>query len=396
MGEEFYSMRLTEFFKKNNMNRLDEMVVRYKTDQAYNSLHVVAFKQFIWIFAYNDENMAEVETDMKKITGATDENEYRERPDILLGAFDGTTFHVDISDEMSMHPTISTYIKKVAQYLGADNVEATDTILVGDKEIENTVDLATYEVGKGVPEYAYHGTNTKALPGIMKFGLDPNRGTGNWESGTVGKFSLNFLTVRKTTAMGHAESSARKQKGAPVLLQVKIPDKNNIGPDFDVAMATGLNPELADIVGFSNSQAWHQPHEYQKEQQALILAKSGQNIWKQTGIFSYRGRIPANHIVGIWADLSGELNAQDIYGDAMYEFDDMEEFYAAYELYQDYGYWHPEMEEEIEAMRAEEEDDDFEESVGSSQAGAGDDSSEYEEFVLQWGQPDMPHGNLHY
>ncbi len=388
-------MRFLEFVKKIDMTRLDELQIRYKSD---NTTHwdFIAHRQFIWLFDHSDQD--EIEDDVEQLTGATIENA-RERPDIVAGTFDGTNLWL-YDQESGHHPQVSAYIRKVAQTLGASNVS--HSAYVGGQEEEREFEYDFYQIGKGVPDVALHGTNTSEIRSLLRFGLDPSRGTGNWETTDfgdegVGKFELNFLTVRPASAMFHANRSAARQGGAPIILHVKIPDKNQIGPDFDVAKATGLSDELADVLGFTGSYRWEPDKDWESEQQAVIAAKSGQNLWKHAGLFSYRGRIPANHIVGIEADFSGDdYEPEDIYGSQMHDFgNDFEAFWRAFELYQDYGYWHEDLEMELEAMRDEEEEDEdeeYDESVGGSQAGAGDDSAEYEEFVTPWEQPESGHG----
>lgn len=357
-------MRLIELLEK---TRLDELRIRYKSE-AGGDLSFVAHRDNIWLFDYSEEG--EVEDDIMQLTGVRSVDDVRERPDILSGSFDGRTLNVN-DLETGMDPRVSTYIKKVAQFLGAEKVEQYQThYSAKDEELDFSQEYWVHQIGQRVPDEALHGTNTTALPSIMRFGLDPKRGTGNWEEQqggvSVGKFELIFLSVRPATAMFHAEGSAQKQGGAPVILRVKIPDKDQVGPDYDVAMATGLDPDLADILGFSGSAGWHEQlrQDYVTDQQKLILAKSGQKVWQQSGIFSYRGRIPASHITGIEADLSGEeglIDTDAAYGGPMYDFGtDMEEFRKAYELYQDHGYWYPDMEAELEAMRDEEEDEEDE------------------------------------
>lgn len=348
-------MRLIQFFET---TRLDELFLRHRPlEEVDDNVQVVAHRQNVWLFSYEEEG--ELEDEIYQMTGASGYEEARERPDIITGSFDGNTLWVDTSIETGMDPRVSTYIRKLAQFIGASNVtmsQRSGAELEDDEEVE----LYMHEIGKGAPDMAFHGTHTGALPDIVRFGLDPQRGTGNWES-EVGRFEMNFLTVRYDTAMFHAKGSAEKNNQAPVIIQVRIPDKNQVGPDYDVALATGLDPELGDKLGFTGSQGWANQMQWSGHQQKEVMARSGQKIWQHSGIFSYRGRIPASFIVGIQADLSGEeglFDPEEVYGAPMYDFGtDMEEFREAFALYRDHGYWYPDMEAELAELEDEEDED---------------------------------------
>lgn len=358
-------MKLIEFLKQVNEARLDEMVIRYR-EGGSDHPSVIAYQQFIWIVDDMFTVKPEVAKDIEEKTGSPPDD-LRDRPDVLTGTFQDGELYVD-DKELGLDPRVSSYIKKVAQFLGATSVWSGEYSEYGGDYEGQDIELEMHQVGRGVPDVALHGTNTGAIANILKYGLDPTRGTGNWEISEygqppVGKFDINFLTVRYNSALYHAYESARKQGhgAAPVVLIVKIPDKDQIGPDYDVAMAMGLNSELADIMGFSGSPAWHQTAEWMSAQQKLILARSGQNMWKQAGVFSYRGRIPASFIVGIEADFSGpEHVSTDLYdGEPMYNFgNDFDEFRSALETYNEFEYWYPGMEEELEEMRREDEEDE--------------------------------------
>jgi len=361
-------MKLIEFLKQVNEARLDEMVIRYREPNVHNA-QVVAYKQFIWIVGDLDKVEPEVAKDIEEKTGS--EPKYlHDRPDILTGMLQDDELYVD-EKEVGLDPRVSSYIRKVAQFLGVTSVRSEEYSEYGGDYEGQDIELEMHQVGRGVPDIALHGTNTSAIRGILKYGLDPTRGTGNWETGSyggppVGKFDINFLTVRYNSALHHAYESARKsgRGAAPIVLVVKIPDKDQIGPDYDVAMAMGINPELADIMGYSGSPAWQTASRWISDQQKLILAKSGQNMWKHAGVFSYRGRIPASFIVGIEADFSGEdFVSTDLYdGKPMYDFGtDFDEFLSALEIYHDIGYWYPGLEDELEEMRREDEEEDEEE-----------------------------------
>ncbi len=82
MGTGVLKMRLLEFYKKIDMSRLDELMIRFKSEGT-NSWFVVAHKQFIWM--YDSGDIDQVEEDIEKLTGATDEDDVRERPDIISG-----------------------------------------------------------------------------------------------------------------------------------------------------------------------------------------------------------------------------------------------------------------------------------------------------------------------
>ena len=344
-------MRLIQFLEE---TRLDEMTIRYKSPETTN-YQVVAFRDLIWLLDYNDLEDPEIMTDLMDNTGLEEHQldsitDYR--PDIFVAQFSDGEDSLWISSDIlgARDPRVSQYVRKVARALGASSVQGED---MGYDEGERPWSVDVTNVPQGFPDTMMHGTDATKLPGILRFGLDPGRSESNWaEIGIEDWQDLVFLTVKPNTADFHARRSAGKNHSAPVVLTVKIPDKNLIGPDFDVASAVG--PEvLADVLGFSGWQSW----ERDEEQRQQVLQHSGPKVWKEAGIYSYKGRIPASHIIKVEADLSGELGTpEDDTG--YYEFETMEEFSRAWELFSDYGYWHPGMEEELEDYEDEEEEDE--------------------------------------
>jgi hypothetical protein len=193
-----------------------------------------------------------------------------------------------------------------------------------------------------LPDVLYHGTHTGVLPSILKTGLNPDSYESNWPE--VGKFDLLFFTSKFEEAAFQANRSADKNHTQPIVLQVRIPDKDQVTWDYDMA-ALYANPEEnpdLDTHGFTASPSFHD--QAGRGGQGIQSANPGTNFMTATGTVGYKKRIPAKFIVGVnvadgWG--AGDMGGMNEEGSAI-ESDDnymtMDELKASMERIDDYGY----------------------------------------------------------
>ena len=354
-------MRLIEFWTRVDMSRLDELFIRYRTPGTHDDYHLIAHRENIWLYNREDMDNEQLVADIQQRTGLAGEDlddlsqEAVERGDAIVGIYhasQGKFWHQGDPGMMTHNPAVSQYFKKLVNFLGVEVVSGNRFSGMDDVE----VDTYQHEMQGKIPEEMYHGTNTGDIPGIMKTGLTPDAGDGNWEN--IKFYDLVFITQDFYNAKFHAERQAKDLgKGAPVILKLKVPDPARIVPDFDMMTAMGGgNEETADELTYSGIVDYDAEWKV-KQRDAIARNNPGSDLTMISGIVGYKGRIPANHITEIHAALAGEMGDPDNLD--YHEFNSWKEFDEALNIYQDYGYWYPGIEQELEDMRAEEEDEDY-------------------------------------
>ena len=353
-------MRLIEFWTRVDMTRLDELFIRYKTPGVHTDYHLIAHRENIWLYNREDMDNEQLVADIQQRTGLTGDDlddlsqQATDRGDLITGVYHasrGEFWHQGDPGYMTHNPVASQYFKKLIAFLGVDVVQGNRFTGMDDTEVETM----RHEMEGRIPDEMYHGTNTDAIPRISKLGLAPGEGEGNWDE--VGQFEdMVFLTQDYYNAKFHAERQSRELgKGAPVILKVKIPDRTKIVPDFDMATQMGGKAEEVDELGYSGANMFYDKHVVDKRDE-LAKYNPGSDLTMISGIVGYKGRIPANHITEIHAALAGEMGDPDNLD--YHEFNSWKEFDEALNIYQDYGYWYPGIEEEFRDEE-EQEDEDY-------------------------------------
>ncbi len=339
------------------MKRLDELFIRYRTPGEHDDYHVIAHRENIWLYTADDTDNEQLITDIQQRTGLTGDDldrlsrEATARGDLITGIYHASRnefWHQDDTGAITHNPAVSQYFKKLMQYLGVD--EVTGERLNGiDSE---NVSVIQHEMHGKIPEKMHHGTNTGAMPNILKFGLAPGKGEGNWQE--VGTFyDVVFLTEDFYNAKFHAERQAANIKNvAPVVLEIKIPDPTKIVPDFDVQTQLGGNTKKADELGYTGSRHYNADH-VMRSRETVAKHNPGSDLSMISGIIAYQGRIPASYITTIYADLSGEMGDPD--NPDYTEFEDITDFVEALDIYQDYGYWYWGLQDEFQDEEEEDE-----------------------------------------
>jgi len=360
--------------------RLDELRVRYKSPGEHDQYDVVAHRGNVWLVGNNDKNNTEVAQDIYKQSGGPDPEEggyisYEERPDIITATYDFNSDSLWMNDaEMGHHPRASLELKKLANMLGVDSINGNRFLGMVDQEAQHY----GYEMEGRVPDELYHGTDTGALPEILKLGLIPARGEANWSN--VGQFDLVFLAADWHKAAFHAVRQQHEERGAPVVLNVKVPDRSKIQPDFDAMVTLGSDDdERADTLGYSGAHGYKPMWGADSRKDIAKHNVGADNLPLISGVVGYDGRIPPSHILSVEVDLRGDMG--DVDEPEFTSFDmpgELAELRDALELYNDFGYWYPGMRDELEDQEEEdmyEDDRDHAEALQQTgfwgQAGAG-------------------------
>lgn len=321
---------------------LNEMIIR-TNNRLTNSNIILAHGANIWIFDYDGGFSKSAIKEITKetgLTGFTDANELmseaENRPDLLVASYYNGELYVD-GMKASHHASSSVLLKKVAKFLGVDIVNQNNSSYEGD---DVNTPYTTSEMIGDIPNVVYHGTSLKFINQILKTGLRPNDNS-NWEN--VGKFhDLIFLTADINVARFHANKSVDKYKEPAVIIETKIPDRNKIKMDYDVAYTFHGNKNVPN--SYANSLK-KDLNPYQKNKIKKIQKYNPKtDFTKLTGIFAYSGAITPPNFVKIFTNFSDEYLTQD----NAYEFNNLTDFEKALEMYWNFGFYDPEYEPELD------------------------------------------------
>ncbi len=250
---------------------------------------ICAYREHLWMFdemdipediqveildALNLDNISSV-SDLDELK---DILESKNKYDVLLGRIHTKIGGRSELEIIPVHPSFvkdpqsSLTVKKVVKALKIDKVSYSGL----DDEYQDT---PSREVSGEIPTVVYHGTTTKYLGSILKSGLSPGVSKTNYES--VSHQDAVFFTSRLPEAAYHAEHAAMKNDGEPLVLIMRIPDKDKIIPDFDVD-------------AHAEDEAY--PNIYKRQDKSGSIKGKSMTHTKEFGLYGYRGRIPASFI----------------------------------------------------------------------------------------------------
>jgi hypothetical protein len=224
--------------------------------------------------------------------GVDDVHEFLNRmseiaPDVVVGEYYPEARSAVVWSGSEIQPRTSLTVKKLAKELGLDKVvyrHRDEPNYDDDKEIE----YPTNKLVGGMPDVMFHGTNSHALGDIIRFGLDASRGSSKFASRGIHHPEHVFFTAVFQEAIYYAFNAKREDKkkwnNYPIIVEFTIPDKALIHPDYD-----------ADISTTSNR---YFPKFQSQLKRASDMKSTG--ITRETGKWSYKGRIPASFIRWIY------------------------------------------------------------------------------------------------
>jgi len=257
---------------------IKELIVHGDRDDAD---HFVTHREDLWIFPEN-----EFPQDMKlKLNLASDDFEElmdEERQDIIFGSIHGDSLYVYQVGPFIRDPRSSVIIKKIVNQLNLSSVRY--------PVIDHEVQVDRDEILGKIPEVAYHGTSSEYLSKILKLGLKPGETYTNYPllATTEPGFSeLMRNTVYFSTRFDEAEHhatyttdklNATNEPSDPVVIALRIPDKDKLVTDFDV--------EKQIARGDKGSKPF--------------------SATKEVGVYGYRGRVPASFFVKFYVAMNTE------------------------------------------------------------------------------------------
>lgn len=286
---------------------LNEMIVRHNDE---NGDFLVAFKDSIWIVDFDDfQSGEEPWDDFLKAVGEPEDTSFDtisdSRPDVLMGFYNNIDNSLDMFGgprEEKIHPVTSTLIRKVVRQLDIETVNNQSTSDYGEPTYFDSSEIR----GK-LPKFGYHGTSLLRLREILKKGIMPQN-MGNWDA--IHTENAIFFSVDNEIPKFHASRTAQKDLDIPVIIKFEIPDESRIFADYDVTanIYGGSSPYIDKAYQGSRTMT---PNTYDDITQKH---KRPQNLWKNTGVFGYKGRIPPSFFTEFYTTSSApSVDNEDTY-----------------------------------------------------------------------------------
>jgi len=333
-------MRAWELYENQIINELN---VEYRGDTVNDeSFDIIVHRGKIWMYDSSDDNNNEALKksiiDNLKINIERPEDldiedlmahVMEDRPDIIHGQIvDGDDLYLSNHATISKSPRSSKAIKDIVKHFDLSRVMKSDT--TGEKEDV----IHRSEMQGKVPDIAFHGTSSDNIRNILNKGIMPVE-HGNFED--IKFPDLVFVATDRNFVDYHATSQAKAKEATPIVLKLKIPDKNKLVLDFDVAvrMYGSEHPELID-AGYDNiDSSVFNNEEMAKHIQAV---NKGTDLNTEVGVFGYKGRIPANHILEIYIAADADWTVAPDSVEWM-EMDDKSELWKALDMIDAIGYY---------------------------------------------------------
>jgi len=300
---------------------LNEMVVE---KFGSNPSHFIAFRSHLWLYDQLNKDQTEKiyktiisehpSKELEKDTGqgnnwwTMDDHTDLERwvddyiPDAWTGQWSNASKTITPYSPQLSVPS-SPLIKKVCQALGARQIYSSQEYTNGNINWETQKRYTKKDLLGKIGEIAYHGTCTEYFPSIFKNGLFPGESVSNYDN--IQHDEYIFLSSTFAEAEGHAVHTANTVNGNrnknraknrrygeafPMVLQIKIPDRAKIGPDYDADLYSTNDPVFPDFGGEKRSYS----------------SVSNMKTSTHLGLFSYKGRIPSEFIQKYYLRVNGK------------------------------------------------------------------------------------------
>jgi len=298
---------LRKWLKQNNFRKEANIVRKLINKKSMlingepNDSGIIAYKENIWRLSEYEEIDENIRKEINEKLGTKewlDFNDLREeldeleRFDVLIGTLDDGDLYI-YNTTLTMDPKSSVLVKKVTKELKLNNV------YLYAEEIGDEERIPRYIMKGKTIDVAYHGTSTKYLQSILKFGIAPNKEKSNYKD--IEHPDAIFFSSRFLEAKNHATHTATKNGGDPMILEFKIPNKNLLIPDYDVDIKSGESG-IYDYI----------PSRVREDNASNSEMKGSSNsLSREFGIYGYKGRIPSSFIDFYYILMNSDENYEE-------------------------------------------------------------------------------------
>ena len=282
--------------------KLDELMVKDMSGKDTAEKFILAFRQHLFIMDRNNEVIKKVRIALskhpaigrRKFTGDKDRDSEQDSfdflyraaesaADILVGEWYPPEKKLVVWDAQEIIPLTSLQVKKVAKQLGAETVTYRYVDYAGGDEDANR-DISAKKLIGGAPKIMYHGTSTKELKDLLKYGLDPGRGRSRFGKRGIFHPEHIFMEATLEAAMFYADNAVDIDKSEksgwdsfPIVIEFQVPDSDLLVPDFDADVTSGAKP--------------YYHHSNEPHNKTMMKAMG---VSRETGKWGYKGRVPSS------------------------------------------------------------------------------------------------------
>ena len=285
-------------FKEFYLNEM--LIVGKPLDGAY----VVAFDKWIWILSEDDENKQNLFNDIAdklKMDEPQDPDVLEfirgiqeKINDVLIGTINGKNLYLLDYGSFKLDPKSSILVNKVVKQLKLNSASYTEDLDTTETKVPKK------KMTMQIPDVVYHGTSSKYLERIMSIGLRPSEADSNYASQGIYHEDLIFFATRIGEAMHHAVHTAVQKGGIPVILEMRIPDKNLVIADYDVEKMTN---KPTHYVGTGPARNVYSGQSIKQDSDKLS---------KEFGVYGYKGNIKPIFIKNVYVATEPADDVYDI------------------------------------------------------------------------------------
>lgn len=196
--------------------------------------------------------------------------------DIFIGKLlenSNTMYVLNFGDFDGEH---SPYIQQILQTLKIKHV------ITGGYIGSEGVKFITNDEIKKLPDTGFHGTSSKYLTSILKFGIETDKPS-NWKN--IQHVKYIFFSTKSIRSLFHAQRISKFQNSTPIIIEFRIPNKDHITQDFDIEKYTGVNQIYTKVKSDIPKKA---------------ISNKPMSLSKNLGIYAYIGDILPQYIKAVW------------------------------------------------------------------------------------------------
>ena len=204
-------------------------------------------------------------------------------PDILVGEWYPDKKGLVIWNLQEIDPHTSLQAKKVAKELGVKTVTFRYTDYISKDDTKDK-DISVKKLKGKVPRVMFHGTSTRELKSMLKYGLDPGRGRSRFATQRIFHPDHVFVAATFEHAQFYASNAVtvdRSNKQGwdsfPIIIELELPDPSLLVPDYDADSTAGTKSYFNRVNPAPNP---------------TVMKAMG--VSREVGKWGYNGRIPSS------------------------------------------------------------------------------------------------------
>ncbi len=271
---------------------LDELKVNDLSHKNSESKIILVFQEHLFIMD-DASKLKKIQNVLKKHPMVNKDDDYtypydfssamsEKAPDILVGEWYPKDEKLVVWNQQDIIPQTSIQVKKTAKQLGVKTVTYRYTDVINGDDSEK--DIPVKKLKGEPPKIMYHGTSTRKLTSLLKYGLDASRSESQFQDREVFHEEHVFMAATLETALYYADNAVmvdrRNNEGEesfPIIIELEVPDPDLLAPDFDADLTKGSTPYYDHPVT-----------------SPIKTTMKAMGVSRETGKWGYKGRVPSS------------------------------------------------------------------------------------------------------